>query len=86
MKPPYASLLLVLLGVSPAAGQSFTEFPVTTLGAGPAGITSGPDGNVWFTEYRIISNKISRSRRRSLVRVPSAPPIRIPEPARLDTI
>jgi len=52
-------VVLVLLGVSSATGQTFTEFPVRT-DAGPAGITAGPDGNVWFTEYRIPGNKIGR--------------------------
>jgi hypothetical protein len=29
---------------------SFTEFPVPTPTSYPAGITAGPDGNLWFTE------------------------------------
>ena len=30
---------------------SITEFPIaTTAGSSPAGITAGPDGNLWFTE------------------------------------
>ncbi len=28
-----------------------TEYPVPTTSAGPLGIASGPDGNLWFTEY-----------------------------------
>src|SRR5216684_573941 len=28
----------------------FTEFPVPTASAAPAGITDGPDGALWFTE------------------------------------
>ncbi len=43
-------VLFVLLGVSSAAGQTFTEFPVPTSQAGPSMITAGPDGNLWFTE------------------------------------
>ena len=27
-----------------------TEFTGMTVGAGPSGITAGPDGNLWFTE------------------------------------
>ena len=40
-----ASLLASVL-----RGQTITEFPVPTPGSGPSGVTSGPDGNVWFTE------------------------------------
>ena len=29
-----------------------TEFPVPTAGSDPRGIAAGPDGNLWFTEYR----------------------------------
>ena len=35
-----------------------TEFPVPTATASPMGITAGPDGNLWFTEYH--SGKIGR--------------------------
>jgi hypothetical protein len=38
------------------AESGFTEFPST--GGGPYGITSGPDGNLWFTELR--GNQIGR--------------------------
>jgi streptogramin lyase len=30
---------------------TFTEYTVPTSSSQPAGITSGPDGNLWFTEY-----------------------------------
>ncbi len=33
-----------------AEGQSFNEYPTTTSGSGPAGIVTGPDNNLWFTE------------------------------------
>ena len=33
-----------------------TEFPVPTAGSAPRDITTGPDGNLWFTEY--LGNKI----------------------------
>jgi streptogramin lyase len=40
-----------LMGGSPAATSSgITEFPLPA-GAGPSGITAGPDGNLWFTEF-----------------------------------
>ena len=35
-----------------------TEFPLPTASSGPAGITAGPDGNLWFTE--LVANKIGR--------------------------
>jgi streptogramin lyase len=35
-----------------------TEFPTLTVNSEPFGITSGPDGNVWFTEEN--SSKIGR--------------------------
>src|SRR5260370_26705818 len=28
-----------------------TEFPVPTAGSAPRDMTTGPDGNLWFTEY-----------------------------------
>jgi len=35
-----------------------TEFPLPTAGADPLDITSGPDGNLWFTEFG--ANQIGR--------------------------
>lgn len=35
-----------------------TEFKIPTTGGGPEGITSGPDGNIWFTEFN--AGKIGR--------------------------
>jgi streptogramin lyase len=40
-----------------AAEGAVTEFPVTTR-SNPAYITTGPDGNLWFTED--AANKIVR--------------------------
>jgi virginiamycin B lyase len=34
-----------------------TEFPTPTVNSGPAGITTGPDGALWFTE---LVGKIGR--------------------------
>src|SRR5580693_6893092 len=41
----------------PAQSVNITEYPLT-FGAGPAGITVGPDGALWFTE--VGNNKIGR--------------------------
>ena len=41
-----------------ASAQVITEFPITTAGADPRGITAGPDGNLWFTEFCV--GKIGR--------------------------
>jgi len=32
---------------------AFTEYPIPSGGVGPAGIAAGPDGNLWFTEWRV---------------------------------
>src|SRR6266568_168649 len=51
-----------LLGLSTApawaAADTITEFPIPTASTFPRGITAGPDGNLWFTEY--TGNKIGR--------------------------
>jgi virginiamycin B lyase len=39
---------------------TFTEFPLPNAGSEPYGITFGPDGNLWFTEYATGANKIGR--------------------------
>src|SRR5262249_20975766 len=41
-----------------AAAQFITEFPTPTNPSGPYGITLGPDGALWFTEFN--GNKIER--------------------------
>src|SRR2546425_277776 len=40
------------------AGGVITEFTIPTANSGPYEITSGPDGNLWFTE--INTNKIGK--------------------------
>ncbi len=37
---------------------SFVEFTIPTANSSPAGIITGPDGNLWFTEH--ATNKIGR--------------------------
>lgn len=51
-------LMLGVRGLSSAQSASFTEYAVPTIFAGPYGITTGPDGALWFTEYE--SSKIGR--------------------------
>ncbi|MDD5558472.1 hypothetical protein [Candidatus Methylomirabilis sp.] len=53
------ALALCYVGLVGAAGAAtITEFPVTTVSSQPLGITAGPDGALWFTEY--AGNKIGR--------------------------
>jgi streptogramin lyase len=40
----------LLSAASATAAPTMTEFPLLTGGRSPAGITAGPDGNVWFAE------------------------------------
>ena len=55
-----AGLAATLLLAAPAsvAAQTFFEFPIPTASSRPTGITAGPDGNLWFTEFN--GNKIGR--------------------------
>src|SRR5262245_23754173 len=55
-----AAFVSLTVAISPSARSApvFDEFPIPTAGAGPIGITTGPDGNLWFTEY--LANKIGR--------------------------
>lgn len=41
-----------------AAAQTIEEFPIPTAASSPQGITTGPDGNLWFTEQ--AADKIGR--------------------------
>ena len=52
-------LLGTAVGVVPRAlAQTFAEFPIPTASSQPLGITTGPDGALWFTESN--TNKIGR--------------------------
>src|SRR5207253_959918 len=50
---PYTTIASITPGVS-----GITEYTVPTGASQPRGITAGPDGNVWFTEYN--GNKIGK--------------------------
>src|SRR6266571_5069926 len=49
-----ASMTMLLLGAADAparAATRITEYWVPTPSSWPSGITAGPDGNLWFTEF-----------------------------------
>jgi virginiamycin B lyase len=54
------AVMAAAVGIAvPAAAQTFSEYPIPSHPGGtPAGITTGPDGAVWFTEY--TGNRIGR--------------------------
>ena len=47
---PAMLAVTLLVATGSARGQCFTEFRASP-GSGPADITAGPDGNLWFTEF-----------------------------------
>ena len=51
--------LLLAAAVACSAQVTFTEYPVPTAGSSPLIITSGPDGNLWFTE--LTGHRIGRA-------------------------
>ncbi|HEX9132639.1 MAG TPA: Virginiamycin B lyase [Ktedonobacteraceae bacterium] len=53
-----ACLFIALIGVLPAAAGTIKKFTVPTAGSSPNGITTGPEGALWFTEAG--SGKIGR--------------------------
>ena len=53
-----AGLIFALCAAAPAGALTVNDFPVPVQYSGPQGITVGPDGNIWFTEY--AANKIGR--------------------------
>jgi hypothetical protein len=44
-------VLLISAAAPPDRLHRGREFPVRTASSSPAGISAGPDGNMWFTEY-----------------------------------
>ncbi len=55
-----AVLMAVTAGNAAAAAGTVTEFGGLTANNQPAGIAAGPDGNVWFTEFKTATPKIGR--------------------------
>jgi len=53
-----ALMLPVLMMLPAAASPTTTEYPLPTPTAYPYGITTGPDGALWFTEF--YGNSIGR--------------------------
>lgn len=53
-----AALLIAAASVCLAQAPGFVRYPIPTSGGIPGGITSGPDGNLWFTE--LYGNKIGK--------------------------
>ncbi len=56
----WLATLLASLAWAPSAVASITEFPIPTASSAPVGITSGPDGALWFTESSYAGNNIGR--------------------------
>jgi virginiamycin B lyase len=63
----FTGMLCLLIGVltltAPSAlalSGKIREFAVPTAGSLPIGITAGPDGNLWFTEF--AGNQIGQLR------------------------
>jgi virginiamycin B lyase len=45
--------MLALAGLArPAVAQTITEIPLSNTGSQPGDIATGPDGNLWFTEFK----------------------------------
>ncbi len=56
----FSLLALVLLTSSYADAVTINEYAVPTASSYLAGITAGPDGNLWFTEEGPTANKIGK--------------------------
>jgi len=46
----------VVVRAACASGQAITEFPIPTAESRPCSITTGPDGNLWFTESTLLQS------------------------------
>jgi streptogramin lyase len=56
--PVLTPTLISTAAPAPTPSPTITEFPIPTASSAPADITTGPDGNLWFTEEN--ENKIGR--------------------------
>ena len=56
--PMALAIFLAVLAQPVMAAGSITEYPVPTSYSQPRGITTGPDGALWFGEF--VANKIGR--------------------------
>lgn len=58
----FIGVLLVgmFANVASAAMGDVTEYSIPTPNSQPDGIASGPDGNLWFTEFGGAANKVAR--------------------------
>lgn len=54
----YAAAMLVICWLTPSAALTITEYLTPTSNSSPSGITTGPDGALWFTEA--TANQIGR--------------------------
>jgi streptogramin lyase len=52
--------LMLMAAVICHAQVTFTEYTIPTCTSWPIGITTGPDGNLWFVENNAGANKIGR--------------------------
>ena len=66
-----AVLLTLSAGHRPAVAQAITEFPVPTANSEPIGITTGPDGALWFNEYSRQQDR-AHHHRRCVYRIPDS--------------
>ena len=64
--------LLLTAATVCSAQVTFTEYPVPTPNSVPTEITSGPDGNLWFTERN--AGKIGRITTAGVITEFSPPP------------
>ncbi len=55
----FSAALIASVGATPAqARPKGRAFPIPTLGSSPEYITTGPDGDLWFTEFQ--GNNVAR--------------------------
>jgi virginiamycin B lyase len=57
--PVLTVLLSITVPIAHAQAVRITEFPIPFANSHPLGITAGPDGNLWFTDFN--TDQIGRS-------------------------